>query len=78
MKVEVIMPKLGFSERDLVLSSWLKAEGDEIKAGEAIAEVETDKITNNIEVESGGTVEKLCVKEGDEVPIGTVIAIINA
>lgn len=75
---DIIMPKLGFSEGDLTLSKWLKAEGDEIKQGDAIAEVESDKITNNIEAETDGKIVKLCVAEGDEVSIGDVIAVIDA
>ncbi len=75
---DIIMPKLGFSEGDLTLSKWLKAEGDTIAKGEAIAEIESDKITNNLEAEDEGKIVKLCVAEGDEVSIGDVIAVIEA
>ncbi|MBR0380933.1 MAG: lipoyl domain-containing protein [Eubacterium sp.] len=78
MKVEVAMPKMGFSEADVTLTQWLKNEGDAVVQGEPIAELEGEKIVNNLESPVSGTLAKQCIEEGTEAQIGTVVAIIEA
>jgi pyruvate dehydrogenase E2 component (dihydrolipoamide acetyltransferase) len=74
----VEMPKMGDTMEEGKILRWLKKEGDIIKKGEPIAEVETDKV--NIEIESffGGTLRRILVPEGASAPIGAKIAYIGA
>jgi pyruvate dehydrogenase E2 component (dihydrolipoamide acetyltransferase) len=53
---------------------WLKSEGDEVQKGEAIMEVETDKVTVEIEAQGSGTLASVSASEGEDVPVGQVIA----
>src|SRR5207302_9601543 len=57
---------------------WLKHEGDVIAKGEPLLEVETDKVTVEIEAPAGGTLSGVSAEEGAEVPVGTVIAFVIA
>jgi len=73
----VTMPKLGFDMAEGTLVRWVKAVGDEVKRGDILAEIETDKAT--VEVESGfdGKMLKHLVEEGTPVPVGDPIAVIG-
>ncbi len=68
------MPVLGMAQDTGKLISWLKVEGEEIVEGEPIMEVETDKATVEIEATTSGTLGGVRAQEGDEVPVGQVIA----
>lgn len=72
-----VMPKLGADMNTGRLLSWSKQIGDRIERGEIIAEVHTDKADIEIESFISGVIEKFLIQPGDEVPIGTVIAIIR-
>lgn len=72
-----VMPKLGADMNTGRLLSWSKHVGDRIERGEIIAEVHTDKADIEIESFLSGVIEKFLIQPGDEVPIGTVIAIIR-
>ena len=74
---EITMPKLGMMEGDINLSEWFVEEGDMVVAGQELCEIESQKITNKVETKEAGTVLKILVEEENEVPIGTVIAIIG-
>lgn len=74
---EVKMPKVGLSEADMTLISWLKQPGDAIAKGESIAVVEGEKLTNEIESVVDGTMGEIFVQEGDVVAIGTLLATIT-
>lgn len=74
---EIIMPKLGMMETDVRLAEWLVKEGDKVEADEDLCEVESQKITNQVKAKEGGTVLKLIVEEGEEVPIGTIIGVLG-
>ncbi len=74
----MIMPKMGDGMEEGTLLKWLKSEGDEVAEGDAIAEIETDKVSLEIEATESGTLAKLLVGEGDIVPIGQPIAQIGA
>ena len=76
MATEVIMPQMGFDMTQGTLARWLKAEGDAIERGEAIAEIETDKAVVSIEAFASGVMGKHVAQEGDTVPVGRVIAYI--
>ena len=71
------MPTLGADMTVGTLLAWMKKPGDEVKRGEIIAEVDTDKGVIEIEVFTSGIIEKLLIEPGAEVPVGTVLAIIR-
>jgi pyruvate/2-oxoglutarate dehydrogenase complex dihydrolipoamide acyltransferase (E2) component len=60
------------------LREWRKGEGDRVEAGEVIAEVETEKITNELEAPVGGVIGRILVEAGsEEVEVGTVLCLIE-
>ncbi len=69
---------MGFDMREGTVVSWLKAEGDAVERGEAIAEIETDKATVELEAFTSGTLGRIFVNPGATVPVGDVIAVITA
>ena len=73
----VVMPKLGLTMTEGLVSRWLKAEGDAVKEGEPLFEVETDKLTNTIEATASGTLLKILAKEGDTLPCLAGVAVIG-
>ena len=72
----VSMPKLGFDMAEGVLIRWVKSEGEKIKKGEVLAEIETDKATVEVESEFNGIIFRLLVNPDDIVPVGEPIAVI--
>jgi pyruvate dehydrogenase E2 component (dihydrolipoyllysine-residue acetyltransferase) len=73
----VIMPKMGDAMEEGTLLRWLKQVGDEVEAGEPIAEIETDKVSLEIEAAESGVLSQILTPEGSTVPIGTAIATIG-
>ncbi len=78
MATDILMPKWGLTMKEGKLSKWLKKEGDNVKAGEALFEVETDKITNVVEAGQDGILAQILVQEGETVPIKTVVGVLAA
>src|SRR5512141_784784 len=76
MATNIIMPSLGFDMTEGKLTAWLKKEGDLVEKGHAIAEIETEKATVEIEATVPGRLEKIMVPAGQTVPVGTIIAMI--
>jgi pyruvate dehydrogenase E2 component (dihydrolipoamide acetyltransferase) len=75
---EVIkMPKMSDTMTEGVIASWHKKVGDQVKAGEVLAEVETDKATIELESYETGTLLYIGVKEKEAVPVDAVIAVIG-
>lgn len=74
MTVNVYMPKLGMTMKEGTVSQWYKSTGDRVETGEKIAEIMSDKITNEVEAPGSGTIGEILVQEGETVAIGTVIA----
>ena len=72
----VIMPSLGFDMTEGQLARWLKNEGERVEKGQAIAEIETEKATVEIEAAASGILARIIVQAGQTVPVGTVIGII--
>ncbi len=70
------MPKLGFDMAEGTLMNWVKAEGEKIKKGETLAEIETDKATVQVESTESGVIYKQLVEPHTTLPIGTPIAVI--
>jgi pyruvate/2-oxoglutarate dehydrogenase complex dihydrolipoamide acyltransferase (E2) component len=71
------MPKMGDAMEEGTLLKWLKSEGEEVSEGDPIAEIETDKVTMELEAEDGGTLAQLIADEGQDVPVGEAIAFIQ-
>src|SRR6266403_2961371 len=77
MPVDVLMPALSPTMEKGNLSKWMKSEGDKVKAGDVIAEIETDKATMEVEAVDEGTLGKILVPEGTaDVAVNTPIAMI--
>src|SRR5262245_50606032 len=77
MPTEVLMPALSPTMEKGNLAKWLKKEGDTIKSGDVIAEIETDKATMEVEAADEGTLGKILVPEGTaDVAVNTPIAVI--
>ena len=71
------MPKMSDTMEEGVIATWLKKVGDDVKSGDILAEVETDKATMELESYDDGTLLHIGVKDGDSVPVDGVIAIIG-
>jgi pyruvate dehydrogenase E2 component (dihydrolipoamide acetyltransferase) len=78
MATEMILPVLGMAQDTGKIVHWLKAQGEPVKKGEPVVEVETDKATVELEAPADGVLANVTVTEGDEVPVGQVIATILA
>jgi pyruvate dehydrogenase E1 component alpha subunit len=76
LEIEIKMPQLGQTTDEVRIIRWLVNEGEEVKTGQPLCEVETDKVTMEMESVAGGAVSKLLVKPEDIVIAGDVIAII--
>ena len=77
MPTEVLMPALSPTMEKGNLAKWLKKEGDQVKSGDVIAEIETDKATMEVEAADEGTLGKILVPEGTaDVAVNTPIAVI--
>ena len=77
MPTEILMPALSPTMEEGKLSKWVKKEGDKVKSGDVIAEIETDKATMEVEAVDEGTLAKIVVAEGTEgVKVNAVIAIL--
>src|SRR5207244_10420367 len=74
---KVERPKMGDTMEEGKILRWIKKEGDPVKKGEMLAEVETDKVNIEIEAFSSGTLRKILVAEGNSAPIGAAIALVG-
>src|SRR3954447_76898 len=72
------MPALGMAQETGKLLRWIKAEGDAVTKGEPLMEVETDKVTVEIESPADGILGGVIASEGDDVPVGQPVAFILA
>ena len=78
MAIEILMPALSPTMEEGTLAKWLVKEGDVVKSGQILAEIETDKATMEFEAIDEGVVSQILVAEGtDGVNVGTVIAVIT-
>jgi pyruvate dehydrogenase E2 component (dihydrolipoamide acetyltransferase) len=74
---EVILPRLGQGMESGTIVRWLKSEGEPVQKGEPLFELDTDKVTQEVEAEAAGVLLKIAVSEG-EVPVGKTVAFIGA
>lgn len=77
MAFEVIMPQLGLTMEEGTVSKWIKHEGDAVKVGDVIAEITTDKLTNELVSEFEGTLLKIVAKEDEDIPVKGLLAYIG-
>ena len=74
MPIAVIMPKFEMTQETGTVGSWLKAEGDFVRKGESILEIETDKVSMEVEAPADGTLVAIAAGPGQVVPVGQPIA----
>jgi pyruvate dehydrogenase E2 component (dihydrolipoamide acetyltransferase) len=78
MATAVKMPQLGMTMTEAKLVRWLKREGDPVRKGEPVAEIETDKLNAEVEANAEGVVRRLVAAEGDVIPVVGLLAVIAA
>ena len=78
MPTNVIMPALELAQETGKVLRWIKAPGDKVRKGEPIVEIETDKVTVEIESPASGILSNVTAHEGDVIPVGHTIALITA
>jgi pyruvate dehydrogenase E2 component (dihydrolipoamide acetyltransferase) len=76
MATEIKLPRLGQGMESGTIVKWLKSEGDQVEKGEPLYELDTDKVTQEVEADASGVLLKIAVPEG-EVPVGRTIAVIG-
>src|SRR5215210_1791356 len=72
------MPQMGVSVSEGTITKWLKREGEEIQADEALLEISTDKVDTEVPSPGTGVVQQILVQEGETVDVGTRLAVIGA
>ena len=77
MAYEVLMPQLGLTMEEGTVSQWIKHEGDEVKTGDVIVEITTDKLTNEVASEHDGVLLKIVAQEGEDIPVKGLLCYIG-
>lgn len=77
MSIEIRVPSLGESIVDATIATWLKHEGDPVQQGDALVELETDKINVEVNAEQSGVLQQVIKKEGDNVSVGDILGVIG-
>ncbi|MHC6181115.1 dihydrolipoamide acetyltransferase family protein [Clostridium sp. JNZ X4-2] len=78
MAAEIRMPQLGLTMTEGTIVNWLKQVGDTVKKGEPVLEIETDKLTSEIESEADGVLLAACANEGEDVPVKGLLGVIGS
>src|SRR5207237_9927964 len=76
MATEIKLPRLGQGMESGTIVKWLKSEGDQVEKGEPLYELDTDKVTQEVEADASGVLLKIAIAEG-EVEVGKTIAVIG-
>jgi pyruvate dehydrogenase E2 component (dihydrolipoamide acetyltransferase) len=76
MATEIKLPRLGQGMESGTIVKWLKSEGEQVQKGEPLYELDTDKVTQEVEADASGVLLKIAVQEG-EVPVGQTVAVIG-
>ena len=76
MATEILLPKIGFSMNEGVLSEWLAKDGDQVKEGQPLFSLESEKSTNEVESPATGTL-KIIAKTGETYEVGAVLGTIE-
>ncbi|MDQ3895137.1 MAG: hypothetical protein M3292_10855, partial [Actinomycetota bacterium] len=77
MAVELTLPRLGQGMESGTIVRWLKSEGDAVEKGEALYELDTEKVTQEVEADASGVLLKIVAGEGEEVDVGKPVAVIG-
>lgn len=77
MATEIIVPTLGESVTEATVAKWFKAEGDAVAVDEPILELETDKVTLEVNASTAGTLSEIAAKEGENVEVGALLGMIG-
>jgi pyruvate dehydrogenase E2 component (dihydrolipoamide acetyltransferase) len=77
MALEVTLPRLGQGMESGTIVRWLKSEGDRVEKGEALYELDTEKVTQEVEADASGVLLQILAQEGDEIEVGKRIAVIG-
>jgi 2-oxoglutarate dehydrogenase E2 component (dihydrolipoamide succinyltransferase) len=77
MAVEIKVPELGESVIEATVGRWLKKEGDSVKVGEAVVEIETDKVNLEVGAEKAGVLVRILRKEGEDVKVGDALGVVE-
>ena len=75
--MDIILPNIGETVDEGKVLKWLKQVGDQVTDGDVLCEVETDKSTMEVPTTIDGMIKEIRVKEGDIVPVGTILAIVE-
>ena len=75
---DIVVPTLGESVSEATIAQWLKKEGDEVKTDEPLVELETDKVTLEVNAPEDGIITKISIGEGESVEVGTVLGEVEA
>ncbi len=73
MAIEIVVPTLGESVTEATVGKWFKKAGDPVRADEALAELETDKVTLEVNAPAAGVISEIIVKEGETVAVGALL-----
>ena len=77
MANQVTLPRLGQGMESGTIVRWLKAEGDKVEKGEPLYELDTEKVTQEVEADASGVVLKILAGEGEEIEVGKPVAVIG-
>ncbi len=73
----IVLPQLGQTMEEGIVEKWYKSEGDEVRKGEVLFDLTTDKATLEVEAFVSGELKKILVSDGSTVPVNTVVAIVG-
>src|ERR671923_1408290 len=77
MATDLTLPRLGQGMESGTIVRWLKSEGDQVEKGEALYELDTEKVTQEVEADASGVVLKILAGEGEEVDVGKPVVVIG-
>ena len=77
MSSQVTLPRLGQGMETGTIVRWLKSEGENVEKGEPLYELDTEKVTQEVEAEASGVLLKILAGEGEEIEVGKAIAVIG-
>src|SRR5689334_23068754 len=75
--IDVVMPQMGVSVSEGTITKWLKQQGEQVEADEALLEISTDKVDTEVPSPGSGVLTEILVQEGETVEVGTKLAVIG-
>lgn len=77
MKITMKLPRIGMNMEEATLVKWHKQPGEPFKSGDILYEIETEKVSQEFSATADGTMLELCVAEGDNVPVGERVCVVE-